>query len=240
MDTKQKYEKYVVTSHAPAMPPVEVSHAQGATITAADGTTYLDGFAGYSVVNAGHSNPEVLAAAKSAMDRHVHVGSYLYYAPAVADLAEKLAEITPGRLEQSFFGNSGAEAVEGALRIAKTYTDRNEFISLQYSFHGRTLGTLSLGGNARRKRRAGPMASGVAIAPAPYCYRCPLHLTYPSCNVACADEVERVFETQTSGNVAAMIAEPVMGEGRHYRASAGVLPKSKANSGEKRGAFHFG
>ena len=103
MDTKQKYEKYVVTSHAPPMPPVEVSHAQGATITAADGTTYLDGFAGYSVVNAGHSNPEVIAAAKSAMDRHIHVGSYLYYAPAVGDLAEKLAEITPGRLEQSFF-----------------------------------------------------------------------------------------------------------------------------------------
>ena len=226
MDTKQKYEKYVVTSHAAAMPPVEVSHAQGATITAADGTTYLDGFAGYSVVNAGHSNPEILAAAKTAMDRHVHVGSYLYYAPAVADLAEKLAEITPGRLEQSFFGNSGAEAVEGALRIAKTYTDRNEFISLQYSFHGRTLGTLSLGGNARRKRRAGPMASGVAIAPAPYCYRCPLHLTYPSCNVACAEEVERVFETQTSGNVAAMIAEPVMGEAGIIVAATRVLSKS--------------
>ncbi len=227
MDTKQKYEKYVVTSHAPAMPPVEVSHALGATITAADGTAYLDGFAGYSVVNAGHSNPEVLAAAKSTMDRHVHVGSYLYYAPAVADLAEKLAEITPGRLEQSFFGNSGAEAVEGALRIAKTYTDRTEFISLQYSFHGRTLGTLSLGGNARRKRRAGPLTSGVAIAPAPYCYRCPLHLTYPSCNVACADEVERVFETQTTGNVAAMIAEPVMGEAGIIVPPPEYFPKAK-------------
>jgi 4-aminobutyrate aminotransferase len=227
MDTAQKYEKYVVTSHAPPMPPVEVSHAQGATISAADGTTYLDGFAGYSVVNAGHSNPEVLAAAKSAMDRHIHVGSYLYYAPAVADLAEKLAAITPGRLQQSFFGNSGAEAVEGALRVAKTYTDRNEFISLQYSFHGRTLGTLSLGGNARRKRRAGPMVAGAAVAPAPYCYRCPLHLTYPSCDVACADEVERVFETQTSGNVAAMIAEPVMGEGGIIVPPPAYFPKVK-------------
>ncbi len=227
MDTIQKYEQYVVTSHAPAMPPVEVSHAEGATLTAADGTTYLDGFAGYSVVNAGHSNPEVLGAAKAAMDRHVHVGSYLYYAPAVADLAEKLAEITPGRLEQSFFGNSGAEAVEGALRIAKAYTDRSEFISLQYSFHGRTLGTLSLGGNARRKRRAGPMASGVAMAPAPYCYRCPLHLTYPACDVACADEVQRVFDTQTSGNVAAFIAEPVMGEGGIIVPPPAYFPKVK-------------
>lgn len=227
MDTKQKYDAYVVTSHAPAMPPVEVSHAQGATITAADGTEYLDGFAGYSVVNAGHSNPDVLAAAKAAMDRHVHVGSYLYYAPVVADLAEKLAAIAPGRLQQSFFANSGAEAVEGALRIAKTFTGRNEFISLQYSFHGRTLGTLSLGGNARRKRRAGPMAPGAAIAPAPYCYRCPLHLTYPSCNVACADEVERVFDTQTSGNVAAMIAEPVMGEGGIIVPPPEYFPKVK-------------
>ncbi len=227
MDTIQKYEKYVVTSHAPPLPPVEVARAQGATLTATDGTTYLDGFAGYSVVNAGHSNPQVLAAAKEAMDRHVHVGSYLYYAPAVADLAEKLAEITPGRLEQSFFGNSGAEAVEGALRVAKTYTGRNEFISLQYSFHGRTLGTLSLGGNARRKRRAGPPVAGVAVAPAPYCYRCPLHLTYPSCGVACADEVERVFETQTTGNVAAMIAEPVMGEGGIITPPPAYFPKVK-------------
>ena len=227
MDTKQKYEKYVVTSHAPPLPPVEVAHAEGVNITAADGTTYMDGFAGYSVVNAGHSNPEVLAAAKEAMNRHVHVGSYLYYAPAVADLAEKLAAITPGRLEQSFFGNSGAEAVEGALRIAKAHTNRNEFISLQYSFHGRTLGTLSLGGNARRKRRAGPMAAGVAVAPAPYCYRCPLHLTYPSCDVACADEVERVFETQTSGNVAAMIAEPVLGEGGIITPPPAYFPKVK-------------
>lgn len=227
MDTKQKYEKYVVTSHAPPMPPVEVSHAEGATITATDGTTYLDGFAGYSVVNAGHSNPEVLAAAKTAMDRHVHVGSYLYYAPTVADLAEKMAEITPGRLQQSFFANSGAEAVEGAMRVAKTYTGRNEFISLQYSFHGRTLGTLSLGGNARRKRRAGPMVAGAAIAPTPYCYRCPLHLTYPSCDVACADEVERVFDTQTSGNVAAMIAEPLMGEGGIIEPPPEYFPKVK-------------
>ena len=140
---------------------------------------------------------------------------------------KKLAQITPGRLQQSFFGNSGAEAIEGALRIAKTYTGRNEFISLQYSFHGRTVGTLSLGGNARRKRRAGPLVPGAAIAPAPYCYRCPLHLTYPSCNVACADEVERVFDTQTTGNVAAMIAEPVMGEGGIIVPPPEYFPKVK-------------
>lgn len=135
----------------------------------------------------------------------------------VADLAEKLAEVTPGKLEKSFFGNSGAEANEGAMRIAKKYTKKNEFIALRASFHGRTIGTLSITGNYARKRGGGPFLSGIAFAPTPYCYRCPFGKSYPNCNLECAKAVEDVFRFDTSDNVAAFIAEPVMGEG-------GIIP----------------
>src|SRR5579885_2165163 len=109
-----------------------------------EGKTYTDLFAGISVVNAGHVNPRVAEAAKRQIDQLVHCCSYLYHVPAVADLAERLAQVTPGRLQKTFFGNSGAEAIEGAMRLAKAYTGKHEFIALQASFHGRTSATLSV------------------------------------------------------------------------------------------------
>ncbi len=109
----------------------------------------------------------MIAAAKAQMDALVHCCSYVYHVRPVADLAEKLAQITPGKLKKSFFANSGAEAVEGALKLAKLYTGKSELIALTASFHGRTWGALSVTGNMGRKRRGGPYASGVAFAPAP-------------------------------------------------------------------------
>ena len=94
------------------------------------------------------------------MDKVVHSCSYVYHVPVVADLAERLAEITPGRLQKTFFGNSGAEAVEGALRLARAYTGRREIIALQGSFHGRTAGALAVTGNALRKHRGGAQIAG--------------------------------------------------------------------------------
>jgi 4-aminobutyrate aminotransferase/(S)-3-amino-2-methylpropionate transaminase len=137
----------------------------------------------------------------------------VYHAPTVADLAEKLAEVTPGRLQKSFFGNGGAEANEGAMRLAKQFTKKQEFIALQGSFHGRSLATLSITGNMARKRGGGPYLSGCSFHPAPYCYRCPFAMSYPSCGLHCAKELERTIQFTTSDNVAAFIAEPVMGEG---------------------------
>jgi len=213
MNTVDKYKQYVNTAFVKAVEPVVITQASGATITAEDGKTYTDFFAGISVVNAGHCNPQVLAAAKAQMDKLVHCCSYVYHVPVVADLAEKLAQITPGRLQKSFFGNGGAEANEGAMRLAKQATKKQEFISLQGSFHGRSLATLSITGNCGRKRGGGPYLSGCAYHPAPNCYRCPYAKTYPACDLHCAKELESTILYTTADNVAAFIAEPVMGEG---------------------------
>ncbi len=213
MDTVEKYKRYVNTAFVKAVEPVVAVSGKGSKLKAEDGKEYTDLFAGISVVNAGHVNPEVAAAAKAQIDKLVHCCSYMYHVPPVADLAEKLAQITPGRLQKSFFGNGGAEANEGAMRLAKQFTKKQEFVSLQGSFHGRSLATLSITGNMARKRGGGPYLTGCSFHPAPYCYRCPFKMSYPSCDLYCAKELEHTIQYSTSDNVAAFVAEPVMGEG---------------------------
>jgi 4-aminobutyrate aminotransferase len=227
MDTVGKYARYVNTSFVKAIEPIVIQRAEGAIITAADGRQYLDCFAGIAVVNAGHVNPKVAAAAKAQIDKLIHAASYVYYVQSVADLAELLARITPGQLQKSFFCNSGAEAIEGALRLARIATGRRELIALQMAFHGRTYGTLSVTGNMQRKSRGGPYMPGVAFAPAPYCYRCPMRLEPETCGLACADAVEDVIKYQTSGDVAAFVVEPLMGEGGIVPLPDGYLAKVK-------------
>jgi 4-aminobutyrate aminotransferase/(S)-3-amino-2-methylpropionate transaminase len=217
MDTVEKYARYVTTSSVKAIEPLVVERAAGAVIHAADGRDYVDCFAGIAVVNAGHCHPRVGAAAKAQIDRLVHAASLVYYVPSVADLAEVLAAITPADLQKTFFCTSGAEAVEGALRLAKVHNGKREVIALQMGFHGRTYATLSITGNAQRKTRGGPYMPGVAFAPAPNCYRCPFDLKPGNCGLACADAVEDVIKYQTSGDVSAFVVEPVLGE-------AGIVP----------------
>ncbi|GCE16888.1 acetylornithine aminotransferase [Dictyobacter kobayashii] len=227
MDTVEKYARYVNTSFVKSIEPVVVEHAAGAEVFGADGHSYLDCFAGIAVVNAGHVHPKVAEAAKAQIDRLIHAASYIYYVPTTADLAETLAKITPGALQKTFFCNSGAEAIEGALRMAKVATGKREVISLQMAFHGRTYATLSVTGNMARKTRGGPYMSGVAFAPAPYCYRCPFKLEPSTCGLACANAVEDVIRTQTSGDVAAFVVEPVMGEGGLIPLPQGYLGRVK-------------
>jgi 4-aminobutyrate aminotransferase len=214
MDTVEKYQRYVTTSFVASIEPVVFDHAHGATVVTTDGKEYIDCFAGIAVSNAGHRHPKVIEAAKAQMDKLVHAGTYIYHVPVVADLAEKLAEITPGRLQKTFFGNSGAEGIETALRLAKAFTGKSEFISLTHSFHGRTVATLSITGNVQRKTHGGPYLPGVAFAPAPYVYRNPFGSDDPE-EVAdhCAEMVEWAIKYQSAGSIAAFIAEPVMGEG---------------------------
>ena len=213
MDTREKYEEYVNTAFLPAVDPLVIDRAEGATYFGSDGSSFIDCFAGISVVNTGHANEAVLAAARRQMERLVHCSSYLYHVEVVADLAEKLAQIAPGDLQKTFFSNSGAEAIEGSVRLAKRYSEKNEAIALTHSFHGRTYGTLSLTGNATRKRGGGPYMPGVAFAPAPYCYRCPLGLTPESCGTACAEAIDDVINFHTADHVAFFVAEPLLGEG---------------------------
>ncbi len=148
------------------------------------------------------------------MDKLVHCASYIYYSPATGELAEKLAQIMPSpRLRKSFFANSGAEAIEGAMKVARLYTGKHETISLHASFHGRTWGTLSITGNQGRKKRGGPYAPGVAFTNAPYVYRSPWPDDPHRCVEFWVQSLEEVIRFATAGDVAAFIAEPVMGEG---------------------------
>ena len=213
MKVRELYDRYMITTMVAGFEPIEVESASGCKIVGSDGREYLDCFSGIAVANAGHGHPRIIEAAKTQLDKLIHCCTYVYYNPRAAELAEKLAEVTPGGLEKSFFGNSGAEAVEGAMRLAKQFTKRRELVCLTHSFHGRTAGTLSVTGNRGRKKGSGPYLSGVAFAPAPYCYRCPFTLTYPGCGVACAHYLADVLRYQTAGDVAAFIAEPVLGEG---------------------------
>ncbi len=219
-DTIQKYRDYVITEFLKSVAPVVIASGTGAVVTDTQGREYLDCFAGISVVNAGHCNPEVIAAAKAQMEKLVHCSSYLYHVQPTADLAEKIAQITPGGLTKSFFGSSGAEAIEGALKLARLYTGKHEFIALQGSFHGRSYGALSVSGNWDRKKGGGPYAAGVSFAPAPHVYRSPWRNDPEECGRQCAKAIEDIIRFATSGDVAAFIAEPVMGEGGHHRAAA--------------------
>jgi 4-aminobutyrate aminotransferase / (S)-3-amino-2-methylpropionate transaminase / 5-aminovalerate transaminase len=212
-DTIQKYKDYVMTGFMKSVVPVVIDRASGATVTDVNGREYLDCFAGISVVSAGHNNAQVIAAAKAQMEKVVHCASYIYHVQPVADLAEKIAHIAPRGLTKTFFGNGGAEAVEGAMKLARLYTGKHEFISLYASFHGRSWGTLSVTGNVGRKRRGGPYAPGVTFAPAPYAYRSQWPNDPQECGRQCAKAIEDVIRFTTSDDVAAFIAEPVMGEG---------------------------
>jgi len=227
MDTKEKYSRYVNTAFMKKVQPVVFEKAKGSKVYDEDGKEYIDCFAGIAVTNAGHANQDIAEAAKSQMDKFFHCCSYYYYVKPVADLAEKLAGITPGRLEKTFFGNGGAEAIEGALRLAKQYTGKYEFVALQASFHGRSLATLSITGNSTRKKGGGPYMPGVAFMPPPYCYRCFFDLEYPSCKLKCARFLEETIRFSTSGSVAAFIAEPVMGEGGIIVPPKGYFEKIK-------------
>jgi 4-aminobutyrate aminotransferase-like enzyme len=147
------------------------------------------------------------------MEKLVHCSSYLYHVQATADLAEEIAHTTPKGLTKSFFGSGGAEAIEGALKLARLYTGKHEFIALQGGFHGRSFGALSISGSYYRKKGGGPYAAGVSFAPAPHVYRSHWRNDPEECARQCAKALEDVIRFATSGDVAAFIAEPVMGEG---------------------------
>ena len=213
-DVVEKYRRFVNTYVVKKVQPIVIDRAEGATVWDERGRAYVDLFSGISVVNAGHCRPEIVEAAAAQMRKLVHANTYLYHNRPAADLAEALASIMPGpELRVTFFGNSGAEAIECAMRLAKQFTGRSEFVALEMSFHGRTAGTLSVTGNKNRKKKGGPYLPGVAFAPPPYVYRSPFAGDAESIARQCAAAVERAIDRGTAGDVAAFIAEPVMGEG---------------------------
>lgn len=191
--------------------PLALVRGEGEYVWDDQGREYLDCFGGVLTVSIGHANPRVNGAWKEQVDKIAHT-STLYANGPQGDLAEKLAEISPGRLKKSFFTNSGTEADDTAILAAKLATGNNEVIALRHSYAGRSATALSTIGHHTWKPIASQVA-GIVHAVAPYCYRCPFKLEYPSCGVACADDVEELIKTTTTGKVAGMIAETILGVG---------------------------
>ena len=188
-----------------------------ATLIDTEGKHYIDCFAGVAVVNAGHCHPKVVKAVKDQVEKITHL-STLYYTVPMGALAKKLSEIVPiekGTIKKSFFCNSGTEANEHAVTLAKKYTKKNEAIGLQCGFYGRGGMTMGLSGLGAWRAGLGPFMPGILHAPSYYCYRCPLGHTEgpPDCGYACAHYVEQMLKTETTQQVAAFVAEPIFGIG---------------------------
>jgi len=173
------------------------------------GKKYLDCFAGISVINCGHCNPVITAKICEQVETLQHVCN-VYLTENFVNLAEQLAAVTPGDLQKSFFCSTGTEANEGAALLATIYSGSSEFISLRHGLHGRTKLTMSMTGIGMWRTDPEPVG-GIHFAPNAYCYRCPLGKTYPQCDLACANAVEDLIKTTTSGHPAAFIAEAIQG-----------------------------
>ncbi len=192
--------------------PLVTDHASMQYVWDVEGNKYLDFFGGIVTISVGHANPRITSKMKAQMDRLQHA-STLFPNEAIVALAEKLAQITPGEISQSFISNSGTEANETAVQIARMYTGRYEVVALRHGYSGRSQLAQSLTGHSTWRKSLPAANHGVAHALNAYCYRCPLGKTYPSCDVACAKDVEAVIQTATSGQIAAFIAEPIQGVG---------------------------
>jgi 4-aminobutyrate aminotransferase-like enzyme len=175
------------------------------------GKQYLDCFAGVSVVNCGHCNPTITKAICEQVTTLQHT-CMIYLTENAVNVAEQLAHIAPGKLQKTFFCSSGSEANEGAALLASLYTGNSEFISLRQGLHGRTKLGMSLTGLSFWRTDPTPVG-GIHFAPNAYCYRCPFGKQYPACDLACANEIETIIKTATSGKVAAMFVEPIQGNG---------------------------
>lgn len=190
--------------------PLPLARGKGQFVYDVDGRQYLDFYAGILTVSVGHCNEVVSEKVCRQVNTFQHASS-LYVHPPTVELAEKMAAIAPGKLKKSFFTNSGTEANETAIVLARAYTGHDEIIALRHSYSGRSVLAMSLTGQGPWKLAA-PLP-GVVHAHNAYCYRCPFGLTYPSCEVACARDMEELIQTSTSRRIAAFIAEPIQGAG---------------------------
>jgi len=207
--------------------PLVAKRAQGATVEDVDGNLFLDFAAGIAVVSTGHCHPEVVRSIQRQAETLIHMSGTDFYYPLLAQLAEKMAEITPGNFPKKVvFGNSGAEAVEAAIKMARYHTRRNRLIAFLGCFHGRTLGALSLTASKAVQRRGfGPLLSGVTHVPYPNPYRCNAGHDASDCECDCTDSIEKqLFRTAVPADeVAAIIVEPIQGEGGYIVPPPGFL-----------------
>ena len=210
--------------------PVVLVRAEGNHAFDAEGRDYLDFFGGILTVSVGHCHPDVVNRVHQQMKTLGHT-SAVYATEGQINVAKKLARLTPGRLKKSFFTNSGTEADETAVMLAKIYTSQQEIIVLRHSYHGRSALNVSMTSHAPW-RPVTTQVAGIKHAVSPYCYRCPFGLTYPDCGVKCAQDLEELIRTETNGKPAAFIAEPIQGVGgfivppkEYFQIAVGIVRK---------------
>jgi len=207
-----KYKEYlmpcVVTFYDE---PLCLDHGEREWLYDIDGNKFLDWYSGIMVVVSGYSNPKISNAVKDQVGKLQHTSTFFLNQPIV-DLAEKLAQITPGKLKQSFFVNSGSEAVEGAVELAQIATGNNTIIGLTHGYHGRTVLTRSL--TSHFMWRTSPVnISNIYYTPNAYCYRCSFNASPGNCDMECAKYLEEVILSETNGKIGAVVAETIQGVG---------------------------
>jgi 4-aminobutyrate aminotransferase-like enzyme len=210
--------------------PVVLTEGRGCQVRDVDGREYLDFFGGILTVSLGHCQPEVVEAIAEQSRRLGHT-STLYPTENLVRAAERLAKMTPGQLKQCFFSNSGTEADETAIQLAKVHTGRHEIIALRHAYSGRSALALTVTGHSNWRALPAAIAGVVHGHPA-YCYRCPFGLEYPSCDVRCATDLEELIQTVTTGAPAAFMAEPIQGVGgfvvpppEYFQVAVGIVRK---------------
>lgn len=197
--------------------PLVAARGEGAIIEDVDGNRFLDFNAGIAVVATGHCHPRVVQAIQQQAATLIHMSGTDFYYENMVELAEKLASLTPGDIPRRvYFGNSGTEAVEAAMKMARYHTGRQQFIAFLGAFHGRTMGSLSLTGSRNiQKKGFSPLVPGVHHVPYPNCYRCEYNRTPETCGVECVRHIEDVLirHIVPADEVAAIFVEPIQGEG---------------------------
>jgi 4-aminobutyrate aminotransferase/(S)-3-amino-2-methylpropionate transaminase len=224
---RAREEKHLAPGHQQfaTMAGIVVHEGHGSTITDVDGNTFIDIIGGIGVNGLGHSHPKLVQALKAQVDK-ISVGSFT--SEARVELLEKIAEHRPApKVHRTQLYSGGAEAVESALRLAKAFTGKYEFVSFWGGFHGKTMGVLSLMGSDY-KDGMGPMVPGSHIVPYAYCYRCPIGLKYPSCGVACAEVARKQMKMMSAGEIAAIIIEPMQGSAGNIIPPKEFLPAIKS------------
>jgi len=212
----KKDETYISPSYV-RFYPLAIESGKGCIVKDVDGNEYIDLNSGLVCLNVGHCHPKVVDAIKKQSEKFLHYSNTDFYYWPVVNLAEKLCEVTPGKFEKKvYFGNSGAEAVEAAVKLAKWHTRKQRFIAFISAFHGRTLGAVSFTASKPVQRRHFfPMVPGVTHVPYPNCYRCPFKLSYPDCDYWCVDFIDEMVLQKyvPPEEVAGILIEPIQGEG---------------------------
>ena len=207
--------------------PIYVASAKGAMIYDVEGNDYIDFGGGIAVMNVGHSNPKVIKAIKDQAEKFTHTCFMVTPYEVAVRVAEKLCKLAPGKTpKRAILINAGAEAVENAVKISRYYTKKQGIVALDHAFHGRTLLTMSMTSKVKPyKWGFGPFAPEIYKIPNAYCYRCPFGLTYPKCECACADYMKDFFGKIAPDMIAALVVEPVQGEGGFITPPKEYFPK---------------